>query len=451
MWKRNNNHNTSNYQKKSANENRSIRQRWHYFSLNVIAFAAVFLALGVITIQILHATAYSETDISLRNLVSNTQMISDEIQRSTDDFVPRQTEANHPEDHGINRFNSQVVLWSADGEILNQDGLGDIYSQITSLDLSTENLDEVEEVTITDENQGYHFRTITSNAPENTGNVAYITVLSNTDQIDNSVANFQNILIISLIFFWLISIGIAYYLSIVNMKPILKSWKKQQEFVENASHELRTPLTIIQNNLDHLFTKPHAKIIDESERIAQALNETRRLTGLTTDLLTIARGDANEQTLDLTLTDIQPFIKQTTDPFRDLATLAGKEFNLFNNGKAIVKVDQKKIHQVLVILLDNALKYTQAGDTITVDSHTSKRHWYIYVKNTGSNIADEDKDRIFERFYRDSTSRASETSGYGLGLAIAKQIIEDHEGNITVEDDHPQGVIFTIRLRKNYD
>ncbi|MFE0442041.1 sensor histidine kinase [Aerococcus sp. NPDC058936] len=451
MWKRNNNHNTSNYQKKSANENRSIRQRWHYFSLNVIAFAAVFLALGVITIQILHATAYSETDISLRNLVSNTQMISDEIQRSTDDFVPRQTEANHPEDHGINRFNSQVVLWSADGEILNQDGLGDIYSQITSLDLSTENLDEVEEVTITDENQGYHFRTITSNAPENTGNVAYITVLSNTDQIDNSVANFQNILIISLIFFWLISIGIAYYLSIVNMKPILKSWKKQQEFVENASHELRTPLTIIQNNLDHLFTKPHAKIIDESERIAQALNETRRLTGLTTDLLTIARGDANEQTLDLTLTDIQPFIKQTTDPFRDLATLAGKEFNLFNNGKAIVKVDQKKIHQVLVILLDNALKYTQAGDTITVDSHTSKRHWYIYVKNTGSNIADEDKDRIFERFYRDSTSRASETSGYGLGLAIAKQIIEDHQGTITVEDGHPHGVIFAIRLRKNYD
>lgn len=97
-----------------------------------------------------------------------------------------------------------MVLWSAEGEILNQDGLGDIYSKITSLDLSTETLDEVEEVTITDESQEYHFRTITSIAPENTGNVAYVTVLSNTDQIDNAVANFQQILIVSLIFFWVI-------------------------------------------------------------------------------------------------------------------------------------------------------------------------------------------------------------------------------------------------------
>jgi two-component system sensor histidine kinase CiaH len=70
---------------------------------------------------------------------------------------------------------------------------------------------------------------------------------------------------------------------------------------------------------------------------------------------------------------------------------------------------------------------------------------------TGNNISDTDKERIFERFYRDSTSRASETSGYGLGLAIAKQIIEDHQGSITVEDNQPQGVIFTIRLNKNYD
>lgn len=439
------------YKQENKNDNRSMRQRWQFFAINVGAFALVFIALGVITLQILHATAYSETDISLRNVATDTKMISNEIQRLADDYVPSQAGPGTPENPGLNRFNSQIILWNADGDNMNEDELGNIYNQITSLELSTENLDEIEEVTITEDDQAFHFRTITSSAPDNADDIAYVTVMANTNQIANAVDNFQQILIFSLIFFWLISIGIAYYLSKKNMQPVLKAWRKQQEFVENASHELRTPLTIIQNNLDHLFTKPNAKIIDESESIAQAQNETRRLTGLTTDLLTIARGDANEQTLDLTLTDIQPFIQQTTAPFRDLAAIANKTFHLENNGKAVVKVDQKKIHQVMVILLDNALKYTQSCDVITVGSYTSKKHWYIEVKNTGNNISDTDKERIFERFYRDSTSRASETSGYGLGLAIAKQIIEDHQGSITVEDNQPQGVIFTIRLNKYYD
>lgn len=78
------------------------------------------------------------------------------------------------------------------------------------------------------------------------------------------------------------------------MQPIMNSWRKQQEFVENASHELRTPLAIIQNSLQQLFTKPDHTILEESEPIAQALNETRRMKGLTEDLLTLARSDSNE-------------------------------------------------------------------------------------------------------------------------------------------------------------
>lgn len=89
--------------------------------------------------------------------------------------------------------------------------------------------------------------------------------------------------------------------------------------------------------------------------------------------------------------------------------------------------------------------------TISVNSYTSKKHWHIHVKNTGTNIDDTDKERIFEHFYRASVSRASETSVYGLGLAIAKQIIEDHQGTIIVEDNHSNGVNFIICLRKNYD
>lgn len=296
-----------------------------------------------------------------------------------------------------------------------------------------------------------NFQTITIEAPGNTNGVSYITVLANTNQIESATSNFKRILIISLVFFWLVSIAISYYLTQQNMKPILKAWRKQQAFVENASHELRTPLTIIQNSLENMFTHPNHTVIDESENIAQALNETRRLTGLTTDLLTIARSDANEQTLDLALTDIGPFINEVTKPFFELAKVADKTLTTSNDARAIVKIDPKKLRQVVIILLDNALKYTESGDRIHVSSRTTNKHWYIEVENTGANISDDDKERIFERFYRDDHSRASDTGGYGLGLAIAKQIIEAHQGQISVHDLSPQGVRFQIRLSKNYD
>jgi len=110
--------------------------------------------------------------------------------------------------------------------------------------------------------------------------------------------------------------------------------------------------------------------------------------------------------------------------------------------------DQKKIHQVLVILLDNALKYTSSGDKITLLSEISNKQWLIEVKNTGPAISDEEKARIFDRFYREDRSRSKETGGYGLGLAIAKQIVEEHKGQIQVKDLQPRGVIFQIRLPK---
>nr|WP_199729688.1 HAMP domain-containing sensor histidine kinase [Aerococcus agrisoli] len=432
-----------------VDENR--KQRIRYFFSNIGAFAIIFIALGIIVMQILNITAYSETNISLQNIAEDTQLIREEIDSTsnTQNTINPEGPPNRP---GLNRFNSQIILWNEDGTILNQEALGDLYNQITTLELDTSQINEIHHVELTDSNSDIlNFQTITIEAPTNTSDVAYVTILANTNQIESATTNFKRILILSLVFFWLVSIAISYYLTQQNMKPIMKAWRKQQAFVENASHELRTPLTIIQNSLENMFTHPNHTVIDESENIAQALNETRRLTGLTTDLLTIARSDANEQTLDLALTDIGPFINEVTKPFFELANVAGKTLTTDNEAKAIVKIDQKKIRQVMIILLDNALKYTEAGDQIHVISRTTNKHWYIEVENTGASISDEDKERIFERFYRDDHSRASDTGGYGLGLAIAKQIVEDHQGQISAQDIAPQGVRFQIRLSKNYD
>ncbi len=142
--------------------------------------------------------------------------------------------------------------------------------------------------------------------------------------------------------FWILSIGISYYLSSLSMRPIILSWRRQKEFVENASHELRTPLTIIQNSLEHLFTKPNHTIIEESESIAQALSETRRLTGLTSDLLTIARNDSDQQLLSKQMINTQEYIEQLVKPFQEMATIDGKEFILHNDATLEVPIDEKK-------------------------------------------------------------------------------------------------------------
>jgi len=124
--------------------------------------------------------------------------------------------------------------------------------------------------------------------------VAYLQLLKNTDPIQGTVQRVKQILIICMLMFSLLSIVLSYFLSNYLMRPIFRSWKKQQEFVENASHELRTPLTIIQTKLEKLFTIAHKTILEESETIALSLNEVRRLNQLTNELLLLARSDVNE-------------------------------------------------------------------------------------------------------------------------------------------------------------
>lgn len=425
------------------------QQSRRFFFWNVGAFAVIFLLLGMIILQLLQISAYRQTDLSLMQMAQDKDRLEMEINRyQFNNPIWSAPDANGQMDARPNEFNSQFILWSKDGKILNQSLLGGRLNQLSNLPFSTDNISKIVSIKIssTQSNSEMSFHSIMVRVKDAGSNVAYIQILTNTDQIAASMKNFQQILIICMLIFWLLSIALSYSLSRMSMKPILKSWRKQQEFVENASHELRTPLTIIQNNLQKLFTKPNNTIIEESESIAQALTETRRLTGLTSDLLTIARSDANEMVLDKK--EIQPkeFIAELVKPFHEIAEMDEKQFLLKNEADRPVLVDPQKIHQVLVILLDNALKYTKAGDAITMISKTNNDHWLIEVQNTGPSIPDGDKKRIFERFYREDASRSKETGGYGLGLAIAKQIILEHRGKISVHDLAPHGVVFQISL-----
>ncbi|MFC4770599.1 sensor histidine kinase [Enterococcus hermanniensis] len=432
----------------------SRKQRWKFFFINVAAFAGVFLLLGFITLQLLQSSAYRQTDLSLSQMAKNDRLIEMEITRYQEGnpFLSQQQTpddlqmSNGPE--GNNRFNTQIILWSKEGKILNKEVLGGRFTELANLSLDTSHLNSIQSLNLknsTAESQKLAFHSYTIKYDQDS-EVAYVQFLANTNQIADSMKTFETTLILCMVVFWLLSIGLSFYISKMNMKPIMSSWRKQQEFVENASHELRTPLAIIQNSLQQLFTRPENTIMEESEPIAQALNETRRLSGLTNDLLTLARSDSNQLLVQKAALDPQPFIQQLAQPFQEIAAMQDKRFVLENFANETVLVDEKRVHQVLVILLDNALKYTDAKDKIILQSEISNDHWLIEVKNSGASISDEDKKHIFERFYREDQSRSKETGGYGLGLAIAKQVITQHKGKLTVRDWQPQGVIFQIRL-----
>ncbi|GGP09128.1 sensor histidine kinase [Oceanobacillus neutriphilus] len=434
------------------NKKLSSKQRSAFFFMNLSAFAIIFFFLGIIILQLLSQTAYRETDETLVEMTQRSEFIQQEIfryQEGSSIFPTNEQLKEPPRSPSSNPFNTQIILWSKEGEILNKEALGGRFSELENLRLETDNLEEVETLSLQSDidNEELIFHSITQAYDDH--EIGYVQIVSNVNQIQHSLQNFRIIVIGCMIVFWLLSIGVSYWLSTNSMKPVLNAWQKQQEFVENASHELRTPLTIIQNRLEGLFRKPDHTVIDESENIAQALNETRRLTGLTTDLLTIARSDANQLTLDKTATDTTEFLTELVTPFKEMAEIDEKTLDLITKNTLTVHFDQKKIYQVFVILLDNALKYTKQGDKIQVISTKGHKSWEVHVTNTGPSISKEAQAHIFDRFYREDKSRAKETGGYGLGLSIAKQIVEEHGGEITVENLSPQGIDFCIKLPRN--
>ena len=432
------------------NHELSNKQRIRFFLTSASAFAALFVLLGIIVFQLLQVSAYNQTDMSLSEMTTNRPLIEREISRlnQSDPFIDFPLDKPLPE--GITPqeelFNTQIILWTENGEILNKEVLGGRYTQLNVLTLDTTKLNEIIPVALAESNLSFRSITI-ENSQSLSSEVAYIQFLTNTNQIDDSLTTFQWILFVCMFIFWLISLGVSVFSSKMNMKPLLIAWQKQQEFVENASHELRTPLTIIQNNLQHLFTRPNQTILEQSPRIAQALSETRRLTNLTNDLLLIARSDGNQATIQPEETDVDRFLAQLIQPFAEIAEMQDKAFHFTNEISEPLSFDASKIHQVLVILLDNALKYTQAKDEIQlVAKQINPKWWQVVVRNTGSTIPDTQKKLIFERFYREEQSRNQETGGYGLGLAIAKQIVKNHHGKLFVSDWTNQGVQFTLQL-----
>lgn len=238
----------------------------------------------------------------------------------------------------------------------------------------------------------------------------------------------------------------SYYLAKRAMVPIEAAWHRQQQFVADASHELRSPLTGIYSNAELLLRHPENTILQEQRRIQTIMQECSRMTKLTAGLLTLARSDAGQTALQLAPVNISELIGIIAEHF--YTVVAKKQITLTVDTAAELWLngDQEKLHQLLVILIDNAFKYTPLGGSITISVGLLDKQIRINVTDTGCGIAPENVKRIFDRFFREDKARSRDSGGIGLGLSIAKEIVELHGGKIKVNSQPGLGTSFQITL-----
>lgn len=274
--------------------------------------------------------------------------------------------------------------------------------------------------------------------------VKYAAVLINVNQLEQTSQNHEQIIVIVMISFWLISIIASIYLARVSVKPLIDSMQKQKSFVENASHELRTPLAVLQNRLETLFRKPEATIMESSENIASSLEEVRNMRMLTTNLLNLARRDDG---IKAEIAEVEPeFFTTTFANYEIIADENEKVFIYENHINHNIKTDRTLLKQLMTILFDNAVKYTEEDGIIKFIVWSKDRSLYLRVSDNGPGINNEDKKKIFDRFYRVDKARTRQKGGFGLGLSLAKQIADALKGTITVKDNRPKGTIFEVKI-----
>ncbi len=420
-------------------------QQLKFMIFNLIAFTIIFTIFGIIIFSQVQGTLFKKTDEEL--LMVQEKHRSDFLDRTIEDRPVDGIDRTPPNNDQREIKNPRIFIlnWSKDGEIIEGDQIGSLFyeSYLQDFTLDKNNLDTVTNITIDDQ---YHFRYLLFEDTNEDDDVAYVQLMINTDAEETIINNFQKLIIIFSIVFIVLSISASYILSKKMMQPIILSWKKQAEFVENASHELRTPLTIIQNKLELLLTSPQEKIANKFENIALSLSETRRLSKLTSDLLTLARADSAETQLVKQTIHVDTFVKNVCAPYIEIAESQDKHLWLQLNCDMKMEADEVRLHQLLVILLDNALKYTGEHDSIGVKTYEEDHRIIFEVSDTGIGIKEENMKYIFDRFYREDKARSRETGGVGLGLSIAHWIVKQHEGIIKATQNKNKGTTFKVKL-----
>jgi len=241
---------------------------------------------------------------------------------------------------------------------------------------------------------------------------------------------------------------ISIIISKIAVAPVEKSLKQQVQLVADVSHELKTPITVISANADILLANRDSTINDQVKWVEYIKTESDRMTSLVNNMLFLAKTDDNKKAETQSIINLSDTVSSCILPFESICYEKKKSLDISIVPEIFIKGNENSIKQLIIILVDNAFKYSDDYGKIKVTVSEEQDKAMISVWNSGIPIPPDQLSHIFERFFRVDKSRSRTEGGYGLGLSIASSIVESHNAKIDVQSSEEKGTVFTCVFKK---
>lgn len=282
---------------------------------------------------------------------------------------------------------------------------------------------------------GYDLRFMKSDQ-RNLRSVVFADISSEKAMLRGMIRNFVLMGLLGYAAFFVISLLLAKWVT----KPVEQAWNEQKQFVADASHELKTPLTVIMTNAEMLTDKSYTED-DREQFTGNILSTSKRMRGLVESLLELARLDSRRTPAAHDRLDYSKLVNDSILPFEPLFYENQTELSAEIEPGITVEGDKDRLRQVVTILLDNALKYCDPADCVSVRLKRQSAGCLLSVSGRGTPLSKEQCQDIFKRFYRVDPSR-NDGESYGLGLSIAESIVREHGGKIWAESENGYNTFF---------
>ncbi|AXN38953.1 sensor histidine kinase [Peribacillus butanolivorans] len=336
-----------------------------------------------------------------------------------------------------------VIVWGPDDTIIEPRLSVDNFIKVNESEFYPKRFDEIEEISV----NGATYRALSTKVDTEYGEMT-VQFIRNVDTEKEMLDLLLLILFVGGGIGSLVAVGAGYLLAGRALIPVKKSWDQQQQFVSDASHEIRTPLAVIQSRADLLFQSPNATIEEKAVDISIISKEVRRLNKLVNGLLTLTRTDSNQMEVKKASFFLDDLLLEIVEQYTDIASFEEKTITSYAPNQVVFLGDKERIHQLLVILVDNAMKFTDEGGVISISCVKNSSSIILSVEDNGKGIPQEEIPKIFNRFYQIEQSRST-NEGSGLGLSIAKWIVNTHQGTIKVTSEPNTSTRFEITFPRN--